>query len=216
MPPQSRSCPRNRGIEESRNLGSPPAACGAPARAYDRFIEPIPITHPGLGRLFVAPVDQELTFALRQQVLRPHQRVEEMSLAGAEHEDAIVMAAVTEDAEVVGTAAVTPETPPGSLGDVLPPGRRWRLRAMATRADARGGGIGGCVLDAVLAHVAVRGGGAVWCSARIPARSFYERAGFRTFGEPWVEEKIGPHILMWRMVHDASIGDDGRCDRARA
>jgi GNAT superfamily N-acetyltransferase len=150
-------------------------------------------------------VEPARTFVLRQQVLRPHQRVEEMALLGSDHPDSIVIgAAVPASRDVVATAAVSPEEPPAELELVLPPGRRWRLRSMATRPELRGSGIGAIVLGAALEHVAGLGGGVVWCSARTPALSFYERAGFVTFGDVWVDALIGPHVMMWRPVPPAT------------
>jgi GNAT superfamily N-acetyltransferase len=129
-----------------------------------------------------------------------------MELPGADHPDAVVMAAVvTASGEVVGTAAVTPEEAPADLGRVLPPGRAWRLRSMATRPDLRSSGVGAGVLGAVIEHVAAHGGGTLWCSARVPAAAFYERAGFERFGDEWIAEHIGPHVMMWRAV---SAGED--------
>ncbi|MGO9198177.1 MAG: GNAT family N-acetyltransferase [Acidimicrobiales bacterium] len=149
-------------------------------------------------------MEPERTFLLRQQVLRPHQRVDEMALLGSEHPDSVVIGAVVSaSGEVVGTAAVAPEEPGAAMDDVLPPGRRWRLRSMATRPDLRGSGIGAVVLAAAMQHVTEHGGGVVWCSARTPALSFYERAGFVTFGEEWVDPLIGPHVMMWRSVPSA-------------
>ena len=71
---------------------------------------------------------------------------------------------------------------------------------MATREDARGQGIGALVLEAGLAYVAAEGGKLVWCNARLPAVGFYERAGFKTRGDEWVEPRIGSHVVMWRGV----------------
>lgn len=156
--------------------------------------------HPTLGRLWIAPVEVERTFPLRQQVLRPHQRVEDMSLPGTYQVEGAVMGALRGTGEVVGMAAVTPEAPPPALGAVLPPGRTWRLRSMATRPDARAGGVGRALIEAILAHVERHGGGVMWCSARTPAVGFYQRVGFSEFGEPWLEDHTGPHVLMWRTV----------------
>ena len=70
---------------------------------------------------------------------------------------------------------------------------------MATREDLRGQGIGARVLEACVGHVAARGGGLLWCNARMPARRFYERAGFTAWGEEF--ESLGiAHVVMWRMV----------------
>jgi len=52
----------------------------------------------------------------------------------------------------------------------------------------------------VLDHVADRGGTLVWCNARVPARRFYERAGFTVHGDEWDEPGIGPHVAMARPV----------------
>jgi ribosomal protein S18 acetylase RimI-like enzyme len=162
------------------------------------------LSHPATGELEIGPVPPETTYVLRQQVLRPHQRVEEMSLIGSDHPESVVIGAVVrESGEVVSTAAVSPEEAPPELAEVLPPGRRWRLRSMATRPDLRGSGIGRAVLDRALAHVESHGGGVLWCSARVPAAGFYERAGFVRFGEEWEPEHIGPHVLMWRTVDPA-------------
>ena len=171
------------------------------------------VDHPVLGHLVVQPVEPSLTYALRQQVLRPHQRIEDMALTGADRPGAVVVAAIDVRGEVVATGAVTPETPDHELAGVVPPGRAWRLRSMATRPDARSGGIGAAVLRAVVSHVAAYGGGVLWCSARTPALSFYERAGFVTFGDVWEAEHVGPHILMWRTVEGSAmatrIGEGG-------
>jgi predicted GNAT family N-acyltransferase len=71
---------------------------------------------------------------------------------------------------------------------------------MATTEELRGQGIGGRLLDVVLAHVAAHGGGLLWCNARVTALPLYERAGFATRGEPWIDPDIGPHVAMWRRV----------------
>lgn len=149
----------------------------------------------------MGPVDPERTYLLRHEVLRPHQRVEEMSLPGADHPEACVIGAVALDSgEVVGSAAVTPEEPDEEMAAALPALRGWRLRSMATRPDLRSSGVGSAVLSGVIEHVTAHGGGLLWCSARVPALSFYERAGFRTYGEVWDAGPIGPHVMMWRTV----------------
>jgi len=76
----------------------------------------------------------------------------------------------------------------------------WRVRGMATRPDARRRGFGGLVLDALMDHTAARGGGLVWCNARVAARRLYVRAGFVTRGPVFDLPGIGPHSQMWRTV----------------
>ncbi len=147
-------------------------------------------------RYDVRVVPVEATAALRHDVLRPHQTIEEMVLPGESDPGTTAFAAVAADGAVVGTAVVLPEPCPWR------PDRRdgWRLRGMATAPEWRGQGVGTRVLGAAIDHVADNGGGLVWCHARTPARSLYERAGFAAYGDVWDEPVIGPHIGMWREV----------------
>lgn len=164
------------------------------------------------------------TFDLRRRVLRPHQRLEEMTLQGDEDPDtAFYVARDATSGNVLATASVQREAPPwepqarrdrdhagpdGSLE--VPPEARfaagneganaWRLRAMATAVGFRGQGLGRRVLDAVIDHVSTAGGGLLWCGARIRAVQFYERAGFSAVGDFYKEPIVGIHVLMWRVV----------------
>jgi predicted GNAT family N-acyltransferase len=151
------------------------------------------------------------TYELRREVLRPHQTIEQMVTPS--DEDAGTAYYVARDAgsgAVVSTASVRPESAPwqpepgapggpGAAGGASA-GQAWRLRGMATSESARGQGLGGLVLDATVVHVAAAGGGLLWCSARIRAVPFYERAGFTQLGPVFEEPDIGPHVHMWRAV----------------
>jgi GNAT superfamily N-acetyltransferase len=140
----------------------------------------------------VAQVAAKVTFALRQQVLRPHETVAQMALSGDDHPDAGHFAARAADGSVVGTATVRREAPPWAADAP----DAWRLRGMATAEGWRGYGIGGRILAAIVDHVSSRGGGLLWCNARVPAVAFYRRAGLETRGEEWDEPHIGPHVAM--------------------
>jgi GNAT superfamily N-acetyltransferase len=145
-------------------------------------------------------VSAEHTFALRRQVLRPHDTVDELALPGQDDVDTAHFAAV-EDGNVIGAASVRREPPPWATE---PRPTSWRLRGMATADDRRRQGIGTAVIAAAVGHVARHGGGLVWCNARLGAVSLYERAGFVTRGERWDDPTIGPHIAMERFVAPAS------------
>jgi ribosomal protein S18 acetylase RimI-like enzyme len=149
------------------------------------------------------------TVTLRQQVLRPHQRLDEMVFPGDTEPDTAHMAALIDD-EVVAVGTVGRQSSPGAGQETAAPGpSAWRIRGMATADGFRNRGLGRAVLDALLAHVASHGGGLVWCNARVPAVSFYRRAGFETRGDPWEEPHIGPHIVMeaWVDPPGVSAGD---------
>lgn len=136
------------------------------------------------------------TWALRHEVLRPHQRLAEMAVPGDDDRASGHFVARTPAGEVIGTASVLPEPPPWATEGQ----RAWRLRGMATAPGWRGKGVGTTVFAAALAHVGAHGGTLLWCNARIPAQAFYDRAGFVPHGEPWVDPVIGPHLAMSKTV----------------
>jgi GNAT superfamily N-acetyltransferase len=80
---------------------------------------------------------------------------------------------------------------------------------MATVERARGQGIGAALLHACIRHARDAGATRVWCHARVPARSLYERAGMRAVGRQFELQGIGPHVLMCLAIEDAG-GDSGR------
>lgn len=138
----------------------------------------------------VGPVPAEETRQLRQQILRPHQTLDE--LAAEEDPFAIWLAAITEGL-VVGTVSVAPEPSPDEEA-----GTPFRLRAMATIPEFRSRGLGQVLLDAALAEAARLGADLLWCSARVPVAGFYAACGFRETSDHYNMPDIGPHVRMSR------------------
>jgi predicted GNAT family N-acyltransferase len=56
------------------------------------------------------------------------------------------------------------------------------------------------VLESLVRHAVDRGASRVWCNARTPARSLYERAGFSVVSEEFELPDIGPHLVMERKI----------------
>jgi predicted GNAT family N-acyltransferase len=116
-------------------------------------------------------------------VLRPHLTLEQV--AAAETDDAVAFAAFDGE-RLVATGLIVAQEQAGV----------WRVRGMATEPDVRGAGAGSAVLAALLSHAQEHGGQRVWCNARSPARTLYERAGFRATSEEFELAQIGPHFVM--------------------
>jgi GNAT superfamily N-acetyltransferase len=130
------------------------------------------------------------TRPLRQAVLRRHEAVER--LAADEPSDAFAVGVFDEGA-LIAVGLVGPDGEPGA----------WRVRGMATAPQARGKGAGTAVLDALVGRAIAAGALRVWCNARTPARSLYERAGFRAVSEEFELPDIGPHFVMERETRPA-------------
>ena len=123
------------------------------------------------------------TRELRRDVLRPYMTVDE--LATHEPSGAVAFGAF-ENGDLIAVGLVGPEGEPGD----------WRIRGMATKAEARGRGAGTGVLQALVQHAVDHGARRLWCNARTPALSLYERAGFRATSEEFETPRIGPHYRM--------------------
>ena len=170
-----------------------------------------------VGTLGGVEVDVELipavaSYPIRHAVLRPHQSIEQVPFKEDDEPGTATFGAVERaDGAVVGVATVFRDPAPFDAAEAgVPSGAgsnasTWRLRGMATRSDAQGQGIGTLVLNAVFDHVAAEGGDLLWCNARVSAIAFYERAGFRTWGEQWVIPAHGPHVVMWRRIEPGRV-----------
>lgn len=143
----------------------------------------------------VAVVPAAATFALRQRVLRPHQRVEDMGQPGDDDPTTVHLATLSDDGTVTGCLRLQPVPCPW-LESVAP----WQLRAMAVDDSLRGHGHGVALVREAVEQVAAAGGGLLWCKARVRAQGFYERAGFSAVTDVWEEPPIGPHVGMLREV----------------
>ena len=100
------------------------------------------------------------------------------------------------DAVSMHAVAYTEAGVPIGTGRLLPDGHIGR---MAVLRPARGTGIGGQVLDALLVAAQGLGHKHVALHAQVHARGFYEAHGFQAEGEPFIEADM-PHVLMVRDV----------------
>lgn len=136
-----------------------------------------------MPRLALRSIPLAETRELRRDVLRPYMSVDE--LAAHEPGEAVAFG-VFEGDELIAVGLVGPEGEPGD----------WRIRGMATTPAARGRGAGTKVLQALVDHAVAHGAARVWCNARTPALSLYERAGFRPTSDEFETPRIGPHYRM--------------------
>jgi predicted GNAT family N-acyltransferase len=96
------------------------------------------------------------------------------------------------DAVCLHAVAYAEDGTPVGTGRLLPDGHIGR---MAVRKPGRGNGIGGELLQALMAQAKARGDKVVVLSAQTHAAPFYLRHGFSIDGEEFFEAGI-PHINM--------------------
>ena len=147
---------------------------------------------------------------LRQAILRPHQRPEELVFPGDEDPDSLHVGAFS-GGKLIGVASIMRSVMSGRASC-----EAWQLRGMAIRPEHRRRGSGAALVRACIDYAAREGGQVLWCRARTPAVPFYRALGFETEGEEFEIPVSGPHYVMWRRVSpSASQGMEPRQPSSR-
>jgi GNAT superfamily N-acetyltransferase len=150
----------------------------------------VPLAGAVKGQTVIRQVSAAETRPLRQVILRPHQRVEELVYPGDDSPDAAHFGAFL-NGELVGIASVYHEPPHGEANEAA-----WRLRGMAVVPQLHRKGIGSRLLRACIDHARQRGGKMMWFNARTPVVPFYRAHGFQVRGTEFELSGIGPHYFM--------------------
>jgi predicted GNAT family N-acyltransferase len=140
----------------------------------------------------IATIDEILP--LRRDVLRPGKSLEEARFNG------------DDDPRTVHFVAIEEEKVVGCLSMMVAPweGREaWQLRGMAVSKESRGTGVGATLLEMACMMVLVKEDlHAIWCNARTEAVGFYKKQGWKTVGDEFAIEGVGPHYKMIRAVQE--------------
>jgi predicted GNAT family N-acyltransferase len=148
-------------------------------------------------RAVVRAIDAAATRPLRQRVLRPTQKIEELVYPGDDARETRHFGAFDDHGTLVGIASVYRDPKTGTND-----AHAWRLRGMATEPHARRKGHGAALIDACIAHAIANGGTSLWCNARVSAKEFYAALGFVTEGDVFDVPHAGPHYVMSRSIGD--------------
>jgi predicted cupin superfamily sugar epimerase/predicted GNAT family N-acyltransferase len=143
----------------------------------------------------VRPITAAETRPLRQQVLRPLQRVEELVFECDAHPDAAHFGAFHRG-RLIGISTIAPAPMPGSAAEA----GDWQMRGMAVLPGAQGQGVGRSIIDACLAHLKSKAARRLWFNARVGAMPFYRRLGFEAVGDEFDVPTVGPHYVMTKAL----------------
>lgn len=131
------------------------------------------------------------TRALRQLILRPHQKPEELIYPG-DDDNLTVHFGLFENEKLSGIASLYKDQYSG-----IPEPESWRLRGMATTEECRGKGYGKLLMEKCIEHIRSNNGKLFWCNARTTAEKFYEIMGMKRTGEVFTPEGLGEHVVMY-------------------
>lgn len=145
-------------------------------------------------RTDIREITAEDTRPVRQRVLRPHQRPEELVYPGDDDHDTFHLGAFGEAGELLAILSMYRHAQPPS--DPFDEPRAWRIRGMASVPEARGTGLGKALVERARDRVWAVARDPIWCNARENAFGFYEKLGFAIVGGIFEIEGIGPHAVM--------------------
>lgn len=144
------------------------------------------------------------TRPVRQRVLRPHQRPEELVYPGDDDHDTFHLGAMSGSGEVLAILSMYRHAQPPA--DPMAEPRAWRIRGMASVPEARGTGLGRLLVEQARDRVWEQSRDPIWCNARENAFGFYQKLGFEIVGGIFEIEGIGPHAVMV-LTPDEAIGN---------
>lgn len=144
----------------------------------------------------IRPITAAETRPLRQALLRPHRRLDELVYPGDDAPGSLHAGAFS-DGRLVGIASVTPMACP--VADLPGP---WRLRGMATAPELRGAGYGRALIAHCCEHIVAHGGASLWCNGRVSAAGFYTALGFAIISDVF-DTETGPHYVFSRLLRAA-------------
>ena len=129
---------------------------------------------------------------LRHAVLRDGLPRESAVFDGDDHPEALHFVAV-DRGSIVGCVTLHPSTFNGEPA--------WQLRGMAVAPAMQGRGIGAALLETAQGAVACDPARRMlWCNARVPASSFYQRHGWQIVSGVFDIPSAGPHVRMTRQL----------------
>ena len=130
------------------------------------------------------------TLSLRQEILRPINKVSECFYEGDDDKTTAHFGAIRNDV-IVGIVSVYKRS-----NSIICSDQGFQLRAMATASNIRGKGIGLKLLEAAENYAELNESNYIWANARIAAIGFYKKAGYTTESQEFEIKGIGPHYLV--------------------
>jgi predicted GNAT family N-acyltransferase len=153
-----------------------------------------------MHELRIQAIKAHETYNLRHQVLRPHQTPDTCALPLDLAPKSYHIGCFYQH-QLIGVGSVFQEAPVH-----YPQANSWRIRGMAVQAEGRRNGVGGKILQELIAYAATQGlPGQIWCHGRLSARDFYRRFGFIQRGEIFELAYIGPHVLLIRPLLESDL-----------
>lgn len=138
----------------------------------------------------VKQIEAKDTYHIRQKMLRPGLPIETCYFDNDNEEMTIHLGAYIDD-ELASVASFYFER-----NSQFEDEYQFQLRGMATLNPYQGKGLSSALLRTAFPLIERNHVRMLWCHARTSAKGFYEKVGFKSVGEEFDIEGVGPHYLM--------------------
>ncbi len=155
--------------------------------------------------MHIQEISSSDTYALRMAVLRDGTPSDEVVWDGDDEPATFHLGVRLDNGTIVAISTWLDRPHPAYEGR-----RAMQVRGMATAPSHRNIGLGSILLDSGLTVCRQRGVEVVWARARVPALRFYQRHGFGTIGDEYIDPTTAlPHVD----IAAEAAPDSGRAER---
>ena len=138
-------------------------------------------------------VSSEDIYPLRHKILRPHRPYEEIIYDTDDELDTFHVGAYL-NGKLVGIVSFNKD----NIEDF--PGIHYRLRAMAVLPEYRENHIGRKIVEFGISFLKEKSADLVWCKGRVSVQGYYEKIGFKSYGEIFDYPGLGAHIILYKAL----------------
>jgi len=140
----------------------------------------------------IAEIKAEATYPIRKSVLREGMTLSH-EMAGDLDDSTLHLGLFDED-ELVCVGSFMK----ASKADFK--GVQYQLRGMASAKGCQGKGYGKKLLEAAEQLLKEKDVNLIWCNARVKALEFYRKLGYRSIGDVFEVDQVGPHFVMFKVI----------------
>ena len=148
----------------------------------------------GFNAVEIKTIPSELTWPIRQQVLRQGKPLEACCFLKDNDPSSIHLGAFEQE-KLIGIISLMK-----NRNSAFSENNQFQLRGMAVLPEYRNKRIGAQLVNAAEMNLLQNGAVFLWCNARENAMVFYKIHGFEIYGEKFEIPEIGPHFLMFKRL----------------
>ncbi|ESU23280.1 acetyltransferase [Flavobacterium enshiense DK69] len=144
--------------------------------------------------ILIRQIEAEDTFSVRQPILRPGKPIESCHFEG-DNLGTTAHFGLSENEELLAVVSLFKKNYPNCSIE-----NQFQMRGMAVLENYQRMGFGEQLVKKAEHFVKEKNGKLIWFNAREIAVPFYERLGYKIYGNPFEITEIGKHFVMYKRL----------------